>query len=118
MATITWPSTLPKASVSGYQRKRGDGRVITKPEQGPRRIRKRFENVPDEYSLSFVMNLQQLAIWNDLWDDDLNGGVNYLTVPVIENGVESNVTVQIIEVSPETPIRGRLFRVSMQVEAV
>jgi hypothetical protein len=115
---VSWPSTLPKTITDGYVFQPGDGREITEMEQGPRRIRKRFSNVPSAITLPFMMTLAQLKLFQDFWDDDINEGVDPFDIELMTDGQRAITTVQILARGQQTPMGGGLWRMALQVETL
>ena len=115
---VSWPSTLPKPIVDGYVFQPGDGRQITEMEQGPRRIRSRYINVPHAVTLPFMMTLAHLAIFKAFWEVDINYGVDPFDIELMIDGQRTIATVHIIARGQQIPIGGDLSRMSLQVETV
>ncbi len=115
---VSWPNTLPKPIADGYVLQAVDGRVVTEMEQGPRRIRKQFDNVPSAVTLPFNMTLAQLAIFETFWRVDINGGVDPFDIQLVEAGELAVKTVQIIARGQQTPLGGGLYRYPLMVETL
>lgn len=115
---VSWPTTLPLPLADGYGEKIGDGRLVTKMEQGPRRIRNRFVNTPNEMSLTFLMTAAQVVEFENFWSTSLSHGVLPISIELFSDGVLESKDVQILSVGRRTPLSPDLFRMSMQVETV
>lgn len=115
---VSWPSALPKPITDGYVLQAGDGRGVTEMEQGPRRIRSRYQNVPSSVTLPFIMTIAQLERFDTFWRVDINNGVDPFDIEIIESGQLAVRTVQITTRGQETPLGGGLFRYSLQVETL
>ncbi|MBV1952704.1 MAG: hypothetical protein KUG64_10990 [Cycloclasticus sp.] len=64
--------------------------------QGPRRIRKRFVNVPDEIKLTLELTGDEKDIWDNFWEVTLDQGMNSVDMPILNGSVIANKTVNIL----------------------
>jgi hypothetical protein len=115
---VNWPSNLPTPIVEGYGVQRGDGREVTKMEQGASRVRLKYKNTPSIVNLAFRMTLTELEAFHDFWDVDLNGGEENINIEVVDKGRLQTKTVQVLALGQETPISSNIWSLSMQVETV
>jgi hypothetical protein len=115
---VNWRATLPKPNADGYVLQPGDGREVSEMEQGPRRIRNRFVNVPSTITLPFIMTLAQLVEFEAFYETDINNGVDPFNIELMQGGVLGLKTVQIIARGQQTPMGGDLYQMSLQVETV
>ena len=113
----TWPASLPNPSSSGYSISPGEGREITRMTQGPRRIRKRFTNVPDEIRLNLELNGAQKDTWDTFWETTLDQGMNTVNMPILSGSVVANTVVNIL--SRKYVSAGHTnFKIQLTVETV
>jgi hypothetical protein len=112
-----WPAGLPNPSSNGYSMTPGDGRQITRMTQGPRRIRKRFVNVPDDISLTLELTGAEAAIFDAFWDGDLDQGMNSVLMPILNGGVIVNTAVNILS-RKYSSAGGTNVNVQLKVETV
>lgn len=113
----TWPAGLPNPSSSNYSITPGDGRVITKMEQGPRRIRKRFVNVPNAFRVSLQLTKAEFETFKTFWTTTLDDGLKTVNMPLLYGSTISNIEVQVI--SRDYQLAGvDEFVVDMEVETV
>lgn len=75
MAYPFWPAELPQyPSVSGTSRGFADGRLFQAMAQGPAKIRLRTSAAIKPLSVSFMMTVAEVSVFEAFWDDDTKGG--------------------------------------------
>ncbi|MEG9884424.1 MAG: hypothetical protein V6Z86_07385 [Hyphomicrobiales bacterium] len=110
----SWPKTLPqKVNREDYASSVPDGRLISKMEGGPAKLRRRFSYRPRLASCSCAMDRGQLQTLRRFIDDDLEGGVLPFRFPAIdEDGIW---TVRLGRDLPSWRADGVRFRVELQL---
>lgn len=82
-----WPSTLPQRfGAESYSRDPGDGRLRSKTEMGPGKVRRRSSSVPDVITGSMEMTQTQLVALRTFVSSTLSGGALAFTFPDPEGG--------------------------------
>jgi hypothetical protein len=77
---ILWPIDLPRPMRSGYQRGLPDGRLSTRPEAGPPRMRRRFSSAVSPMATTFTLTLdQRMRFWR-FWEE-VGGGTLPFVAP-------------------------------------
>lgn len=76
----TWPVTLPSPSISGYQGENGAKVLRTDFDAGPARQRLRFTSCPDDLSLSWKFNPDEMVIFKSFFKTDINSGVDWFFI--------------------------------------
>lgn len=79
---MTWPSTLPIPTMSGYEIETTDPTVRTDMESGSARVRRRFTAAPDKISLAFVFDEAQMIIFRAFWESDFLNGAAWVYMPI------------------------------------
>jgi hypothetical protein len=115
---IDYPLNLPSQG-RDVSVTRGDGRIITKTEQGPKKIRRQFTSVPDTFQCSLVLDAQQILDFNTFWDTTLAGGV--LTFNWEDPQTDATREMQFISRSDARLLRAgvtgeRSWRITIDVE--
>lgn len=78
----TWPSTLPIPTAAGYGLETADQTARTDMESGPARVRRRSTASPDQISLRFVFDANQMAIFRTFWESDFLFGAAWVMIPI------------------------------------
>lgn len=112
-----WPASLPSSLRANYTIDERDGRLITDMDQGPPRFRKRFENTPTQYQLTFIFNGSQLGIFRAFYRTTLNGGLDSVDMPILDEDGVNTVEVKLLTVGPALP-NGDLFTLSIMAITV
>lgn len=77
MINIVYPPTLPDRPLTeGFTQTIGRSQVIeTNMDTGPAKYRRRSMCAPQPYTMSFVLDENQVGIFEDWYDNTLQGGV-------------------------------------------
>ena len=67
MASIDWPSTLPKPLSDSYVATPPDGSISTQMDSGPVKKRRRYTAAPRLFSLSFLLTSSQRTTLDTFW---------------------------------------------------
>lgn len=115
---VNWPSNLPVPLVEGYNVTRGDGREVTRMEQGASRVRLKYKNTPNVVTIPLQLTLAELESFHDFWDNDLSGGEEKINIEIVSKGRLQTKTIQILSLGQETPISSDLWNISLKVETL
>lgn len=75
MTVPKWPAGLPQyVLVEGFSYDFGDGRLRTRTDAGPGKMRRRFSAVARPVSAQIIVEMQEVAIFDDFWGIDTAGG--------------------------------------------
>ena len=116
MATETWPSTLPqKFSVQGFRYRPKDNKIVSQPETGPTRERRRSTLRITLINGSIIVSIPQLAIFKQFYHTTLSEVDRFNWAdPFDENRV-----VEMKFINPQyqvSPAGGIDFRIVMALE--
>ncbi len=74
MSVPTYPDDLPRPRRDGYSQTLPDGRLATKRDAGPPRVRRRFSAAPGVLQMVIDLTLDQRARFWRFWEEDAGGG--------------------------------------------
>lgn len=74
MTLPRWPSDLPRPDRQGFQVSVPDGRLATRPEAGPPRVRRRFSAAATPMQMTIRVDADQRARFERFWGEDLSRG--------------------------------------------
>lgn len=77
-----WPDSLPLAQLNSLSSTVRDGRIISKMDQGPPKIRRGYVNQPIDFSGRFKMTAEQRQEYERFYRDDLLNGLLLVAMPV------------------------------------
>ena len=77
-STVAWPSTLPSGPAS-FSETRKPNVVMTQPDDGPSKTRRRFTKAVYLCKMSFLLTVAQRNTLDTFYDVTLDGGVNHFT---------------------------------------
>ena len=80
--TIDFPSVLPSPLVSDYSIAPNRAFVVTEMDAGNRRLRRRYTDVPEKYSLSWQFNQTQFAAFQAWYQYRLDSGALFALTPL------------------------------------
>lgn len=81
MTIPQWPSTLPRPTRASYAATAPDGRLSTKMEAGPPRVRRRYSSAAATRQMAIVATGDQRARFWRFWGEDTVGGSLPFFVP-------------------------------------
>lgn len=112
---VSWPISLQQSLNSDdFDLKFGDTTVRTDMDVGPAKIRSRYTDAVDNYTISILMTLDQFQDLKDFYRTELNNGV----MPFQFTDPMTNTLEVFRFTSPPEfkPLGGLVFRVSMTWE--
>ncbi|SFV05988.1 hypothetical protein SAMN02799631_04332 [Methylobacterium sp. 174MFSha1.1] len=72
---IVWPAELPqRVLAAGYNESLGDGRLRTRMETGPMKVRRRYSSAPRPVAASFRVSPDGKARIERFWKEEIAGG--------------------------------------------
>ena len=75
MATIVWPSALPRhVGISSYQERFAETALRTPMEAGIAKLRRRYTAAPRQFDMSIRMSAEQVSLLCDFFEDTCAGG--------------------------------------------
>lgn len=115
MAGETWPASLQQYPLrEGYGVQMGDGRVITRMQQGAPRARRIYIGVPKKFTVSYIFDQTQWATFENFWETTLLGGVLTADLPVKTSA--GNVTIEgLITKVSKTTLKGQSVKIMLEV---
>lgn len=91
MSNVAWPSVLPNPSVSDYGYDPTDQTVRTDMESGTPRVRRRTTSTHSTFSVSWMMDGAELALFEGWHQHVINGGVAWFDVTLkTGNGLQTH----------------------------
>lgn len=112
---VAWPAILPIPSSKGYKILEGDGRQISKMNQGPVRIRTVYKNQPNNFNVEMMMTSVQKSAWDAFWDVDLAGGVLPTDIPLMLSDTVTATEVLILS-RESSLLGGTTFNVALSLQ--
>ncbi len=75
MAVPSWPGELPqRVLVDGYSEKQRDGRLFSRTQSGPGKVRRRYSSAVLQVSASLVVTYAQKSRFERFWEEETAGG--------------------------------------------
>lgn len=84
--TISWPSSLPAASLSGYQFGPDSTTIKTDMDSGPPRVRRRYTSANTAIQASWTFDQLQMAIFEAWWVQQAQSGAAWFLID-LRNGL-------------------------------
>ena len=82
MAVPVWPTELPQRVLrDGYSEKLRDGRMFSRAQSGPGKVRRRYSSAVLPVSASLIIDEAQKARFERFWTEETSGGVLPFTMP-------------------------------------
>lgn len=82
MTIPVWPSTLPQRVLrDGYSEKLRDGRMFSRTQSGPGKVRRRYSSAVLPVSASLIIDEAQKARFERFWIEETAGGVLPFSMP-------------------------------------
>lgn len=114
---VTWLALLPQlVDVESFGLRKGETVLRSDNDVGLAKVRRRFTKGVDVLTVSFTMTSTQLALFEDFYDVDLNGGANTIAFDHPITGVASEF--RIVGAPDYRPKGGDYFSVSMTWEKI
>ena len=115
--SVVWLVTLPQLiDAESFGLKKGETVLRSENDIGLAKVRRRFTKGVDILSVSFTMTTAQLALFEDFFDVDLNGGATTIAFDHPITGVPSEF--RIVGTPDYKPRGGEYFVVTMQWELI
>lgn len=112
---VAWLASLPqRVDAESFGLKKGDTLLRSDNDVGLAKVRRRFTKGIDVMSVSFTMTMTQLALFEDFYEVDINGGAT----PILFDHPITDTPSQfrVLGTPDYKPKGGEYFLVSMQWE--
>ena len=117
MTTVSFPSTLPTATISGYSLTHYDPVVRTEMDSGTIRARRRFENVPGRASIRWVMDRCEFAFFESWFYNTIKSGADWFKYPLPVGSSNEETEVRFMGIYQSRPLgTPDIWEVSAQLE--
>ena len=83
MSTPTFPTTLPKPSMSQYSLTPVNNVIRTDMESGPARTRRRYISVPTDVSVTWTLTRVELDAFQTFYREAIYDGAGWFLMPVV-----------------------------------
>ena len=119
MTTPTFPTTLPKPSMSQYSLTPVNNTIRTEMEAGPARTRRRYISVPTDVSVTWTLTRAELASFQTFYREAIYDGAGWFLMPVVMGDGEALRTARFKEpYRAETVANEHAWRVSATLEVM
>ena len=109
----TWPAQLQdKANVASFSAEFGDTTVRSDMDVGPAKIRSRYTDAVDMYTISIDLDFDEYSYLEDFYKTTLGNGV--LTFGFVNPLTEVLEEFRFMAPPNITPMGGRIFKVNMK----
>ncbi len=89
MSTPTFPTTLPKPSMSQYSLTPVNNVIRTEMEAGPARTRRRYISVPMDVSVTWTLTRAELDAFQTFYRETICDGAGWFLMPVVMGNGEA-----------------------------
>ena len=119
MSTPTFPTTLPKPSMSQYSLTPVNNVIRTEMESGPARTRRRYISVPTDVSVTWTLTRAELASFQTFYREAIYDGAGWFLMPVVMGDGEALRTARFKEpYRAETVANEHVWQVSATLEVM
>ena len=115
---MSWPASLPSATVSGFDLETTSACVRTDMESGTARMRRRFTATPDNITLCYVFKPEEMVTFRAFWRGEFNFGAAWVDIP-LKTGTSAGMETKSCRVPSGTfhaTLAGVNWIVELQVE--
>lgn len=115
MALNPWPSELQQnMNTDGFQYKPGSTSIRSEMDIGPEKVRSRFTDAVDQFSVTMYLDFDQVAIFKMFYKTNLTNGVQQFQFE--DPFTLDTENYRFIEPPTITPLGGRFFVLNMSWE--
>ena len=119
MSTPTFPTTLPKPSMSQYSLTPVNNVLRTDMESGPARTRRRYISVPTDVSVTWTLTRAELDAFQTFYREAIYDGAGWFLMPVVMGDGEALRTARFKEpYRAETVANEHVWQVSATLEVM
>lgn len=117
MASIQFPPNLPKPTIDAYSYKPQSTNVSTEFEAGPRRVRNRYRTPTYDFSLRWVLHVDELGIFEYFMKEVSNWGSIWFDLTLLFGTGLKRIEARVPSGTYDTSvISGEYLAVTMNVE--